>query len=178
VFRGRLIAGSFPRERVLDDVLAAGVSVFVCLVTHKELDRAGGPYLDKARRVLLRVAAPGPDAARRAAELEVMHVPIFDMQTADDKVADELSSRVVAMLAAGKVVYMHCMGGHGRTGTIASLVIAKACGVRALTALEINRRCHDQRGQCAENPGVFQSPETHEQRDQVFRLIDRKKKPT
>lgn len=166
---GGLLVGSVPREKILDDAVAAGARVFVCLLTHRELERTGGPYLHKAQRAVSQVDP------KLAATLEFIHVPIYDQQVAEDKVADELSWKIVALLRDGKTVYLHCMGGHGRSGTIASLVIAKACGISGLEALEACRKFHAQRGQCLESPGVFDSPETHEQRDQVFRLIDKKK---
>ena len=62
----------------------------------------------------------------RAAELglHVLHLPIPDGGTPPDGAAfDRAIAEVVAALAAGKTVVVHCRGGLGRAGTVTAAVL-------------------------------------------------------
>jgi hypothetical protein len=46
-----------------------------------------------------------------------------------------------------EVMYIHCHGGHGRTGTIAALLLGRLYGLGASAALELYQHLHDTREQ-------------------------------
>lgn len=54
------------------------------------------------------------------------HFPIQDTRVprAGQEEVDRLIATVRSALAAGETVVIHCMGGHGRTGTVAALTLA------------------------------------------------------
>mmetsp|Transcript_59676 Transcript_59676/g.109265 ORF Transcript_59676/g.109265 Transcript_59676/m.109265 type:complete len:282 (+) Transcript_59676:72-917(+) len=121
---GRLISGSFPGDRKepghtqkMKDVLSAGVNTFVNLQETDELGRFT-PYIPTARSLVLDPAS-----------LEFWHCPIPDNSvTADDELAKGVA-KIVDALKRGRVVYVHCWGGHGRTGTIICAFLVQAYGL-------------------------------------------------
>jgi hypothetical protein len=63
----------------------------------------------------------------------------------------------------GEVIYMHCWGGHGRTGTLVCVVLSLLYGLSAEEALFRCQFVHDLR----RVPIQVGSPQTQTQRDQV-----------
>jgi len=102
-------------KRDLDSDLAAlkhehAVDTLVPLVEDWELKVLGiEAYFDKA-------AAQG---------FGVRRLQIQDQSTPDPKAVSALADGIVADLAAGKNVLVHCKGGLGRAGTVATLALVK-----------------------------------------------------
>ena len=133
VVPGRLLAGSYVRD--VDALLAAGVTLFLDLTEDGEL----ASYSSRLRAPARHVRAPIGDFS----------VPSRDeMRSMLDMVASELS--------VGGVVYMHCRGGCGRTGTVVGCYLVRGgmSGEEALARVE-------------ELSG-FPCPETEEQRSMVL----------
>lgn len=116
---GRLLAGEYPgafmptmARRRLRLLLDAGVTFFLDL-THS----ADGlePYTDLLRAEAK--AVPMPVTYRR------MAIPDRDIPTAAQMV--ETLDVIDEALAAGQVVYIHCWGGIGRTGTVVGCHLAR-----------------------------------------------------
>ena len=95
-------------ERDLDDLAAAGAKHLLCLLGDDELEWAGIPGLREAarRRGLGFAQHPIPDQC--APSIDDAHRLVGELRTA---------------LAAGDDVVLHCMGGLGRTGTLAACVL-------------------------------------------------------
>lgn len=66
-------------------------------------------------------------------------------------------------LQRGEKIYLHCWGGHGRTGTVVSLMLAFMYGLNAEEAMYRCQYVHDLR----KVPISVGSPQTQGQRDQV-----------
>jgi ADP-ribosylglycohydrolase len=117
VIPGRFLAGEYPgapdRDSAIDKLrllVGAGVTAFVDLTTE-----ADGlvPY----ETLLTEVSRT---SARRYA------FPIPDVNIPDsDSLTQAALNRIDAELAAGGVVYVHCWGGVGRTGTIVGCWLAR-----------------------------------------------------
>lgn len=108
VIPGRLLVGEYPSSTNTDKaalklqtLLDAGVDSFVNLTEAGELayGTALMPYHE---------------------EFTVRHArfPIPDQSVIDDAGYDEILAHIRTELDAGKVVYAHCWGGKGRTGTV------------------------------------------------------------
>ena len=54
---------------------------------------------------------------------------------------------MVARLVAGRTLYIHCRGGHGRTGTVCSLLLGRLYGIGAAEAMARYQWYHDTRAQ-------------------------------
>lgn len=59
----------------------------------------------------------------RAEQVELMCVPITDFKALPQNILVKYANRIADLLRDGKVVGMHCVGGHGRTGYMASAVV-------------------------------------------------------
>jgi hypothetical protein len=81
----------------------------------------------------------------------------------------KLARHLVEMVQRGHRLYLHCWGGHGRTGTVVCIMLYLIYGLSAPDAM---RRCqfvHDLR----RIPIDVGSPQTAKQRAQVTRIISR-----
>lgn len=100
--------------------------------------------------------------------LSFVHFPIEDCNVVQDNYVLQLAQKLVYDIGTkGDVCYVHCWGGHGRTGTVVCLMLHLMYG---LSASECMARCqlvHDLR----RYPVVVQSPQTEQQREQVRRII-------
>ncbi|KAH3760206.1 phosphatases II [Pelomyxa schiedti] len=168
---GRVLVGAFPRAETLAAALASGVTVFVCLVQEDEMTRSGGMYLERARKMV--TDSPTKYPGVKARDLELIHFPMYDKQTRSDPETADLIRILLEKLEQGKILYLHCMGGHGRTGTILSLLLGRMNGISAAEALALCEERHETRQECIEKPGMYKSPETHEQKSQVYRMLSK-----
>jgi hypothetical protein len=55
----------------------------------------------------------------------IYHYPIDDFEILPDDVANMISEHIINCLNEGHKVGLHCLGGHGRTGYIAALVLGR-----------------------------------------------------
>jgi protein-tyrosine phosphatase len=150
VVPGRLLAGPYPgswdeaatRER-LTQLLEAGVTFVVDLTEPGEHDA----YL-----LLLstEAAALGRKVTHRRRPIPDMDVPSIDQMTATLDTID-------AALADGETVYVHCLGGIGRTGTVIGCYLVRH-GLAGQDALD---EIVHLRG------GLVDSPQTDEQCEMV-----------
>jgi len=147
---GALLAGPYPATRgdergraSLGALLDAGVSVFVDLTEAGECP----PY----------DAALQAEATRRGRLVVHHRLPIPDFGVPDDAHMTAILDTIDAALSADHVVYVHCRGGIGRTGTVVGcwLVRHGSDGEAALRQVD-----------ALLGPG---SPETEEQRRLVRR---------
>lgn len=172
---GSLAVGGYPDcPEDLDALLAAGLKTFVNLC--EEYGTRGYPaYAANKRKI--------PDG-------NFLNEPIEDMNTTDDIKIDRLATQVVERLLNGENVYIHCAGGHGRTGTLASLVLNKLYPRLSLDEIfEYLQFAHDQRDgnfpyklyiqKMMNDPMAFHmscgqvpTPQTLKQRNQVRRLLN------
>lgn len=71
-------------------------------------------------------------------------------------------------ILAGERLYVHCWGGHGRTGTLVALLLSQLYSLTADEALRYTQAFHDAR----RFPQGVRSPQTAVQRAQVKRVIN------
>ena len=56
---------------------------------------------------------------------EILYYPVKDYGILPNDVLDDLVSKIIDRIRNGKKVGLFCMGGHGRTGYVASIVLGK-----------------------------------------------------
>lgn len=160
---GQLLAGEYPGAKTADKALAkletlldAGVTSFVDLTEAGERTWGGEPMRPYAG--LLR-------------DRGVKHVrfPIRDTSVIDDAGYDEILAHIRAEIAAGEVVYLHCWGGKGRTGTVVGALLIADEGVGYPGV--IGRMQELRAGTCKEDHPV---PDTLEQHDVLRRRAQRR----
>ena len=77
--------------------------------------------------------------------ISFVHCPIIDCGIIDDARVLHLAYMVAKSLLQGDVIYMHCWGGHGRTGTVVCLVLHLLYGLDVASCLERCQLVHDLR---------------------------------
>ena len=130
----QLIAGSFPGERTepahtqkVQRLIDAKVDSFLCLQEAAELRRFT-PYME--------IAKLSHQTAGRPGELEFFHCPMPDLDTTSDEDLLKAVHTIVQKLLEGRTVYVHCWGGHGRTGTVICTFLATCYGLSVQQAAE------------------------------------------
>merc|ERR1712060_586403 len=102
--------------------MGAGVDTFVCLQEWDELTTRFTPYVGLARALALSKEESG-------FPLGFWHCPIPDTHVTDDKMLGAAIATIVKKLQEGRTLYVHCWGGHGRTGTVIVAFLIKAYGL-------------------------------------------------
>ena len=131
----------------LSALLAAGVDTFVCL------QQSYTEYGCADYRETVRALAP-------AQEVRFLHCPVPDFGVLSNDSLVALIAELQKELAEERnhMLYIHCMGGHGRTGTVVSNLISAVEGVDCSTAMRTLQKCHRGRGcrrHCSLNMGAF-----------------------
>jgi hypothetical protein len=174
---GILIVGAYPdKPEVIQDIKKSGINTFVCL---------NSEYGRITKQRVFNSYAQG-----LTSDYKFVHAKIKDMGIGKDKVILNLCKQITEMILNGDKIYLHCSGGHGRTGTVASIVLYMLYGLPLNQIFDYVQFAHDQRigkwfGSCyftikIDDPtlagyfaqGQVPSPQTTPQRDQVERLIN------
>lgn len=172
VVPGMVMAGAYPgaledraNELQLKTILNKGIDTFVCLQDEltdeipEEVWRSGNglrPYFVDARRISKK-------------PLIWRHLPIVDGSVADDDVTEALVLDLIEDIKAGRILYVHCWGGHGRAGVVVALLLAVLYGLPVNEALKRSQAYHD----CRVETQNVKSPSTVAQRTQVKRLLQK-----
>ena len=110
-------------------IYSNGVTDLVGLLTDRELAWAGVPDIrERSTR----------------AGIRYRHLPVHDQSVPTRDEAAALCAEVEAMLDAGRKVVFHCVGGLGRTGTLAACFLVGR-GASANDAIEAVRRARGPR---------------------------------
>jgi hypothetical protein len=96
-----------PHTPFIEDLLALGVNYFIDLT-------------EKCEQVTPSPEIPYvvPYQDRLAGQAEYHRFPIRDVDIPNAQTTRVILNAIDAAIAAGKIVYVHCQGGVGRTGTI------------------------------------------------------------
>ena len=116
--------------------------------------------------------------------------PINDMKIVADSTIIALADKIVLRLSNCENIYLHCAGGHGRTGTVAAVVLHKLYPQLSVDEIfDYLQFAHDQRDgnyfgyrlftyKMIDDPmaqyfmiGQVPTPQTLAQRDQVRRIV-------
>lgn len=140
VEEGSVLAGCYPghqdaalAEAKVRGLVASGIRLVVNLMEASERDGHGRPF-----------APYEPLLARAAAEwgatAAAVRLPIRDMDVPTRSHMARILDEMDAALAAGKPVYVHCWGGHGRTGTVVGCWLARHGRAQGRSVLDHIRR--------------------------------------
>ncbi len=126
VIPGKFLAGCYPgdkhpkqMETKLLGLVRAGVTRVINLMEADETDHSGQPFMD--------YATPLADLAVRAGKaIRCDRYPIRDFRIPRPSLMTEILNAIKEELAVGGVVYVHCWGGKGRTGTVVGCYLVES----------------------------------------------------
>ncbi len=83
--------------------------------------------------------------------IHYLSYPIRSGRAPSKKMARELIDRLVTYHWEGHIIYIHCIGGHGRAGTIAALLIGTLLNLDGVEAIRWVERARDTREDTSRN---------------------------
>ncbi|NMB89512.1 MAG: hypothetical protein GYA17_14230 [Chloroflexi bacterium] len=119
VIPGHLLAGAYPGTRRSEEetrrrlrrMISMGINYFLDLTQTEEL-QSYHPLLDQ-------------EAAALQRPVEHHRYPIRDLDIPVEQQMVEILDAIDQAILAGKVLYVHCWGGIGRTGTVIGCYLAR-----------------------------------------------------
>eukprot|EP01041_Mallomonas_annulata_P007878 gene7878-16121_t len=190
VIPGKILVGAYPASvddsetfDLLTSIMLLGVTRFVCLQQEYRTKgvteymwrngQALRPYFEDVKAIAREKDSfpwlTGLKDIPSETDYKFVHFPIKDCSVTDDDRVMALCIDLVRFVSEGEVMYVHCWGGHGRTGTVISIMLHLMYGLSADQSMAFCQLAHDLR-QC---PVVVGSPQTQTQRDQVTRVISK-----
>ncbi len=159
VIGGRFLAGAYPGDRLrraaekkLRNFLQAGIRCFVDLTSPEEKNMFGRP-LAPYEDLLIEIAEGHFRTIYRRMPIPYLQVPTHAEM---EEILDFIDGSIISDLP----VYVHCLGGIGRTGTVVGCWLVRHGIAQGETAMEMIRRLR--RG---ETSAAVPCPETAAQRE-------------
>jgi hypothetical protein len=150
--QNKALFGSFPSQETVLHLEEQGVRCFIDLTDSDESKTT--PYVTKYRYI---------------------KYPIVDRKIPQDwKSFAQLVVKicqVIHNLGEGEKVYVHCKGGHGRSGIMVACIFCHYYGLNPDEALRQTSKCHSNRPQMREKWRKLGSPQGKRQKDFVHRFF-------
>lgn len=150
-----LIVGGLPRGDTTEKLNSFGVTVWVNLCLQEETLKRGD-YQERVREL-------NPNAV-------TINIPTPDLSVMPDQTLHELVEYIHQRIYVNSdLVYLHCLGGHGRSGTVAACFMMKMyMSSDAESAIHNLKILHSVR----RNNFWMDTPQTKIQYDQVYRYAN------
>ncbi len=128
----KLLVGGYPDTKAdIQAIENAGITTFVCLN-----DEYGRNDLHR----------PFPAYETTLSCAKFVHFPMKDMSAhKNDKELLAFCNQIATLITSGNTVFIHCSGGHGRTGVVAGIVLHLLTGHNADVLFDYMQYAHDQR---------------------------------
>jgi len=131
---GGLIQGGYPNPSILnrgkhltDLLIEAGVTIFISLLTEEDMANHNvHPYCNLVH------------------DLKCYSLPIKDRDVICDKSLMDLVEFILFEMLRGNIIYLHCWGGHGRSGTV-SIALLMRLGLDLKSAVTSVNTAHSYR---------------------------------
>jgi hypothetical protein len=159
VVPGKFLAGAYPgdpdperAEEKLRGLLAAGIRCILDLTAEGDRNRYGRvlvPYRDLM----------GKAAAAEKCKVDYHSKTITDVDIPSREEMVEMLDIIDGAIGSDRPVYVHCLGGIGRTGTVVGCWLARHGAAKGQAVIELIRKLRRNEGQAH-----IDSPETARQR--------------
>ncbi|NDB82566.1 MAG: DUF1768 domain-containing protein [Alphaproteobacteria bacterium] len=151
--KDRAMFGSFPSQEAVDELEEEGVRFFINL-THDD-EKKITPYVTRYTQISF---------------------PIIDRQVPKDWPAFARFiislSNIIMSLKQGHLVYLHCKGGHGRSGVVVASLFCYMFEMSPENALEQTTKSHSKRSVMREKWRKLGSPQTYYQKSFVHKFFE------
>lgn len=148
----KLLIGTMPIHDDFHMIHQAGITTFVSLIGEYSFEQ----YKNK-------------EYPRLSDELEFLHYPITDLQPTEVLPLCQLVDELKRRLYHGEILYIHCRGGHGRTGMV---VIPLLCSLYQIPIELSSKYVENSTNSCRVSDSKscyhFDMPETEEQ----YRVVE------
>jgi hypothetical protein len=168
VISGKLLAGCYPGAKDPKETAAKLTALIKCGIRHVinlmepgETDRSRHrfvPYADLMQSI----------ASKMGISVTFDQLPVRDLSVPTERHMTKILDQIDLCIKHGKPVYVHCLGGIGRTGTVVGCYLLRhglATGKNVLDMIRGLRRDTEDSGR--------ESPETTEQREMVVEWRER-----
>ena len=151
--KNHALFGSYPSQKSMNELEANGVRYIVDLTVKHERNIV--PY---------------------TTTLPVIKYPIRDMHV--PRKIDSFARlvlkicRIIRGLKNDEKIYIHCKGGHGRSGIVVAAVLCHLYGMTPPEALRLTSYCHGMRKEMRSKWRAIGSPQTQEQKYFVSRFFE------
>jgi len=149
--KNRALFGSFPTQEAVEELENEGVRFFVDLTFPDE--RKIVPYTTRYNYISF---------------------PILDRHTPDDHIKFACFiikiSTIIRQLKNVELLYVHCKGGHGRSGVVVAILLCYMFGLNPEQSLEHTTRYHSKRSIMRDKWRAIGSPQTIQQKNFVFQF--------
>ncbi len=98
-----------------------------------------------------------------------IHFEIVDRGVEEDKKVKELINTLISTQSFP--IYIHCKRGHGRSGTIASILYGKMNSKTADESIDYIKKCHEKRTVVSKRVRMLNTPMNETQKEQIYRLL-------
>jgi ribA/ribD-fused uncharacterized protein len=151
--KDRAIFGSFPTQEAVDELENKGVKFFVNL-THN-YEKKITPYVTNHNYITF------PISDHRVPQ-DWKNFACFIIRISD----------IILSLKAGELLYIHCKGGHGRSGVVVACLLCHIFTMTPEQALEQTTKSHSRRSVMREKWRKLGSPQTFQQKNFVRKFFD------
>jgi hypothetical protein len=152
----RLIIGGYPSIDDLQKLIEWGVDIFISLIEPHEIMAYEGTTILRNREYV-RFRTPNV--------LFVSYPTIDGQALKSDKTLSEIVVFILKMLKRDKKIYLHCLGGHGRSAVVGTCALMAYFHIDCDQALEILRVSHSTR----KINGHIATPQSKDQIEQILR---------
>lgn len=131
VIKDKLIVGGYPYNLIknksyITRLRNVGVNVYINLLTGEELDELEPYYSDLKE------------------EDKYYNFSIVNKKTASDEDTMSIINRIITIMTKkNNCVYIHCLGGHGRTGVLVSLILSQVFHLDSEKSLSLCQKLHN-----------------------------------
>jgi len=155
---GKILAGCYPgdldpiqQETKIDGLIQAGVTQVINLMEVDETDHQGNPFIDYEPLL-------GEKSTKAGHKISVSRFDIPDMSIPTKERMRSILDAIQWELDDEGIVYIHCWGGKGRTGTVVGCWLIEA-------GLETSDSVLDRLNKLTEHAAMFfwPTPQTSEQ---------------
>lgn len=155
IYNGKAYFGGYPSSTEVYELLSHGVTVFVDLTTPHERSRLPFVYINHL-----------------PADVHYVNFPIYDNQTPQNRHHFLAFLKDIATyIKNDKKIYIHCKGGHGRSGIVVASLLCLLCGMTPHKALVHCTNLHSRRPNLKQKWKHVSCPQLYRQQKYVHELF-------